>query len=78
MKRKRKTSKKEPQTKAKAMNRQHKEQKPLPLILPLTIVLPDRTHKVIIEENFQNYLSRLKTLINRVFNKERGPSSDRL
>ena len=43
--------KKEPQTKAKAMNRQYKEQKPLPLTLPLTIVLPDGTHKVITEED---------------------------
>ena len=51
MKRKRKTSKKEPQTKAKAMDRQYKEQKPLPLTLPLTIVLPDGTHKVITEED---------------------------
>ena len=33
------------------MNRQYKEQKPLPLTLPLTIVLPDGTHKVITEEN---------------------------
>ena len=53
MKRKRRTSKKEPQTKAKAMNRQYKEQKPLPLTLPLTIVLPDGTHKVITEEDLQ-------------------------
>ena len=51
MKRKRRTSKKEPQTKAKAMDRQYKEQKPLPLTLPLTIVLPDGTHKVITEED---------------------------
>ena len=52
MKRKRKTSlKNEPQTKAKAMDRQYKEQKPLPLTLPLTIVLPDGTHKVTTEEN---------------------------
>ena len=43
--------KKEPQTKAKAMNRQYKEQKSLSLTLPLTIVLPDGTHKVITEEN---------------------------
>ena len=43
--------KKEPQTKAKAMDRQYKEQKPLPLTLPLTIVLPDGTHKVITEED---------------------------
>ena len=33
------------------MNRQYKEQKPLPLTLPLTIVLPDGTHKVITEED---------------------------
>ena len=51
MKRKRKTSKNEPQTKAKAMDRQYKEQKPLSLTLPLTIVLPDGTHKVITEED---------------------------
>ena len=51
MKRKRKTSKKEPQTKEKAMDRQYKEQKPLSLTLPLTIVLPDGTHKVITEED---------------------------
>ena len=51
MKRKRKTSKKEPQTKEKAMDRQYKEQRPLPLALPLTIVLPDGTHKVITEED---------------------------
>ena len=50
-KRKGKTSKKEPQTKAKAMDRQYKEQKPLSLILPLTIVLPDGSHKVITEED---------------------------
>ena len=51
MKRKRRTSKNEPQTKAKAMDRQYKEQKPLSLTLPLTIVLPDGTHKVITEED---------------------------
>ena len=51
MKRKRRTSKKEPQTKAKAMNRQYKEQKPLSLTLPMTIVLLDGTHKVITEED---------------------------
>ena len=51
MKRKRKTSKIEPQTKAKAVVRQYKEQKPLPLTLPLTIVLPDGTHMVITEED---------------------------
>ena len=56
-----KTSKKEPQTKAKAMNRQYKEQKPLPLTLPLTIVLPDGTHKVITEETSQSCLLRLNT-----------------
>ena len=33
------------------MDRQYKEQKPLPLTLPLTIVLPDGTHKVITEED---------------------------
>ena len=55
MKRKRRTSKKEPQTKAKAMNRQYKEQKPLSLTLPLTIVLPDGTHKVIKEEYFPEF-----------------------
>ena len=43
--------KKEPQTKAKAMDRQYKEQNPLPLTLLLTVVLPDGTHKVITEEN---------------------------
>ena len=43
--------KNEPQTKTKAMDRQYKEQKPLPLTLPLTIVLPDGTHKVITEES---------------------------
>ena len=65
MKRKRRTSKKEPQTKAKAMNRQYKEQKPLSLTLPLTIVLPDGTHKVITEEKTsQSCLLRLKTSIN--------------
>ena len=51
MKRKRKALKNEPQTKAKAMSRQYKEQKPLPLTLPLTIVLPDGTHMVITEED---------------------------
>ena len=44
--------KNEPQTKAKAMDRQYKDQKPLPLTLPLTIVLPDGIHKVITEEDF--------------------------
>ena len=43
--------KNEPQAKAKAMNRQSKEQKPLSLTLPLTIVLPEGTHKVITEES---------------------------
>ena len=56
--------KNEPQTKTKAMNRQYKEQKPLPLTLPLTIVLPDGTHKVITEETSQSCLPRLKTSIN--------------
>ena len=42
---------KEPQTKAKAIDRQHKEQKPLPITLPLIIVLPDGAHKVITEED---------------------------
>ena len=51
MKRKGKGLKKEPQTKAKAMDSQYKEQKPQPLTLPLTIVLPDGTHKVITEED---------------------------
>ena len=51
MKREGKGLKNEPQTKAKAMDRQYKEQKPLPLTLPLTIVLPDGTHKVITEED---------------------------
>ena len=51
MKRKGKGLKNEPQAKEKVMNRQYKEQKPLPLTLPLTIVLPDGTHKVITEED---------------------------
>ena len=51
MKRKGKGLKNEPQTKAKAMDRQYKEQKPLSLTLPQTIVLPDGTHKVITEED---------------------------
>ena len=40
-----------PQNKAKAEDGQYKEQKSLPLTLPLTIVLPDGTHKVITEED---------------------------
>ena len=51
MKREGKGLKNEPQTKAKAMDRQYKEQKPLLLTLHLTIVLPDGTHKVITEED---------------------------
>ena len=51
MKRKGKGLKNELQTKEKAMNRQYKEQKPLSLTLPLTVVLPDGTHKVITEES---------------------------
>ena len=50
-KRKGNRSKKEPQAKEKAVDRQYKEQKPLSLTLPLTIVLPDGTHKVITEED---------------------------
>ena len=65
MKRKRRTSKKEPQTKAKAMDRKYKEQKPLSLTLPLTIVLPDGIHKVITEEKTsQSHLLKLKTSLN--------------
>ena len=81
MKRKRKTSKKEPQTKAKAMDRQYKEQKPLPLTLPLTIVLPDGTHKVITEEDLPELPVKTEDLnkLEHPINKERGrPSSDRL
>ena len=63
MKRKRRTSKKEPQTKAKAMDRQYKEQKPLPLTLPLTIVLPDGTHKIITEEDFPELPVKTEGLI---------------
>ena len=62
-KRKRKTSKKEPQTKEKAMDRQYKEQKPLPLTLLLTIVLPDGTHKVITEEDLPELSVKTEDLI---------------
>ena len=80
MKRKRRTSKKEPQTKAKAMDRQHKEQKPLPLTLPLTIVLSDGTHKVITEEDFPELPAKTEDLnkLEYSIKKERRPSSDRL
>ena len=54
--------KKEPQTKEKAMDRQCKEQKPLPLTLPLAIVLPDGTHKVITEENLPELLVKTEDL----------------
>ena len=45
------------------MNRQDKEQKPLPLTLPLTIVLPDRTHKVITEEGLPKVIVKTENLI---------------
>ena len=77
VKRKGNRLKNEPQAKAKSMDRQYKEQKPLPLTLPLTIVLPDGTHKVITEENLPELPVKTKDL-NRVSNKERRPSSDRL
>ena len=51
MKKKEESIKERTQTKANAMDRQYKEQQPLPLTLPLTIVLPDGTHKVITEED---------------------------
>ena len=62
-KRKRKTSKKGPQTKEKAMDRKYKEQKPLSLTLPLTIVLPDGTHKVITEEDLPELPVKTEDLI---------------
>ena len=65
MKRKEKGLKNEPQTKAKAVYSQYKEQKPLPLTLPLTIVLPNGIHKVITEEKTsQSCLLRLKASSN--------------
>ena len=51
MKRKGNRLKNESQAKEKAMDRQYKEQRPLPLTLPMAIVLPDGTHKVITEED---------------------------
>ena len=63
MKRKRKTSKKEPQTKEKAIDRHYKEQKPLSLTLPLTIVLPDGTHKVITEEDLPELPVKTEDLV---------------
>ena len=80
MKRKRRTSKKEPQTKAKAMNRQYKEQKSLSLILPLIIVLPDGTHKVITEEDLPELPVKTEDLdkLEHPIKKERRPGSDRL
>ena len=55
--------KNEPQTKAKAMDRKYKEQKPLPLTLPLAIVLPDGTHKVITEEDLPELPIKTEDLI---------------
>ena len=55
--------KNEPQTKAKAMDRQNKEQKPLPLSLPLTIVQPDGAHKVITEEDLPKVPVKTEDLI---------------
>ena len=63
MKRKGKGLKNEPQTKEKAKNRQYKEQKPLSLTLPLTIVLPDGTHKVITEEDLPELPVKTEDLI---------------
>ena len=56
--------KNEPQTKAKAMDRQYKEQKPLSLTLPLTVVLPDGTHKVVTEEDLPELPAKTETSIN--------------
>ena len=72
--------KNEPQTKAKAMDRQYKEQMPLLLTLPLIIVLPDGTHKVITEEDLPELPVKTEDLIKleQPIKKERRPNNDRL
>ena len=79
-KRKGKGLKEEPQTKEKAIDRQYIEQKPLSLTLPLAIVLPDGTHKVITEEDLPELPVKTEDLIKLEYpiKKERRPSSDRL
>ena len=81
-----KYEKKEEDTKEGATNqvkghdRQHKEQKPLSLTLPLTIVLPDGIHKVITEEDLPELPVKTEDLdkLEHPIKKERRPSSDRL
>ena len=80
VKRKGNRLKNEPQAKAKSMDRQYKEQKPLLLTPPLPIVLPDGIHKVITEEDLPELPVKTEDLdkLEHPIKKERRPGSDRL